>query len=199
MAERPLSIGPALSSSLPNLSSTGGSAPATRTKSHYRPVSTILLHSSHVDITIPQSSGLTRSISVGGLPQSSNMGLQFASKGRKEPVRPILPLSVPVASSSLRPTNKRSLTSIFVASDALTSPPSPSSECSDELPVIDISKKHVSYDDLDLSCNFVEKNVWAKQCNMKLHPYHKQVAYMQAYDPISLERQVHVFIQRFVY
>lgn len=35
---------------------------------------------------------------------------------------------------------------------------------------------------------FVPKSIWAKRHNMKLHPYHQDVPYMQAYDPILLDR-----------
>jgi hypothetical protein len=122
------------------------------------------------------------------------MGLQFGSKGRKDVVRGNSPAVKLDGFSSLRLTKKRSMASIFSAPDVFTAPPSPSPECSDELPVIDISKKYVSYEDLDVCDNFVPKNIWAKRCNMKLHPYHEQVAYMQAYDPISLERQVRLFV-----
>jgi hypothetical protein len=86
------------------------------------------------------------------------------------------------------------MTSIFVTSDAYTAPSSPFSKSSDELPIIDISRKHVSYEELDVCDNFVPKNTWTKRCKMTLHPYQKQVAYMQAYDSISLERQVQVII-----
>jgi hypothetical protein len=35
---------------------------------------------------------------------------------------------------------------------------------------------------------FIPKSIWAKRHNMKLHPYHQDVPYMQAYDPILLDR-----------
>lgn len=38
---------------------------------------------------------------------------------------------------------------------------------------------------------FLPKHIWAKRHNMKLHPYHEEIPYMQAYDPILLERCVH--------
>jgi hypothetical protein len=38
---------------------------------------------------------------------------------------------------------------------------------------------------------FLSKHVWAKRHNMKLHPYHEEIPYMHAYDPILLERCVH--------
>lgn len=43
-------------------------------------------------------------------------------------------------------------------------------------------------DDYNSSEKFVPKNVWAKRHNMKIHPYHQDVPYMQAYDPILLDR-----------
>ncbi|KAF9531876.1 hypothetical protein CPB83DRAFT_891220 [Crepidotus variabilis] len=45
---------------------------------------------------------------------------------------------------------------------------------------------------------FVPKNVWAKRHNMKLHPYQKDVPYMQAYDPVLLEsdRYTDLLLQR---
>jgi hypothetical protein len=81
------------------------------------------------------------------------------------------------------------MASVFTASDACTAPPA-----LDELPVINITKQHVSYEEIDECDHFVPKNIWAKRYNMKLHPYHEKVAYMQAYDTISLERQVQLFI-----
>jgi len=43
-------------------------------------------------------------------------------------------------------------------------------------------------DDHDSSEKFVPMSIWAKRHNMKLHPYHHEVPYMQAYDPILLEK-----------
>lgn len=40
----------------------------------------------------------------------------------------------------------------------------------------------------ELSKKFIPKSIWAKRHNMKLHPYHQDVPYMQAYDPILLDR-----------
>ncbi|KAF9486494.1 hypothetical protein BDN70DRAFT_16626 [Pholiota conissans] len=34
---------------------------------------------------------------------------------------------------------------------------------------------------------FLPKDIWAKRRNMKLHPYHTEIPYMQAYDPMLLE------------
>src|ERR1700691_3672264 len=157
------------------LSSTSGSDSTPTRKSHYRPFSTLHIHPP----CTPTPPGIRRSVSVGGL--HSTMGLQFASKGRKEVVRANSPASLSDGFSSLRLTKKRSMPLIFAAPEVSPSP------CPDELPVIDISKNHVSYEDLDVCNNFVAKNIWAKRCNMKLHPFHEQVVYMQAYDPISLE------------
>ena len=42
--------------------------------------------------------------------------------------------------------------------------------------------------DQESSTKFIPKSIWAKRHNMKLHPYHKDVPYMQAYDPILLDR-----------
>ncbi|KAF8807933.1 hypothetical protein BYT27DRAFT_7256473 [Phlegmacium glaucopus] len=41
--------------------------------------------------------------------------------------------------------------------------------------------------DHDSPERFVPKSIWSKRHNMKLHPYHHDVPYMQAYDPILLE------------
>lgn len=38
--------------------------------------------------------------------------------------------------------------------------------------------------------NFVRKNTWLKRENMKVHPYPLEAPYMQAYDPILLEKCV---------
>ena len=45
---------------------------------------------------------------------------------------------------------------------------------------------------------FVPKNIWAKRHNprMKLHPYQGKVPYMQAYDPILLERCAYIHLFR---
>lgn len=42
--------------------------------------------------------------------------------------------------------------------------------------------------DQESSKKFIPKSIWAKRHNMKLHPYHHDVPYMQAYDPILLDR-----------
>jgi hypothetical protein len=42
--------------------------------------------------------------------------------------------------------------------------------------------------DQESSKKFIPKSIWAKRHNMKLHPYHQDVPYMQAYDPILLDR-----------
>lgn len=38
--------------------------------------------------------------------------------------------------------------------------------------------------------NFVRKNTWLRRQNMKVHPYPLEVTYMQAYEPLQLEKYV---------
>lgn len=48
--------------------------------------------------------------------------------------------------------------------------------------------RFLNQDHEDPSERFVPKSIWAKRHNTKLHPYHQEVPYMQAYDPILLDR-----------
>lgn len=95
--------------------------------------------------------------------------------------------------------NKRSMTSPFTAADPST--PSPVSPLSGHhllspAQSIDTSKIRASISkrtrfldqDHESSEKFIPKSIWAKRHNMKLHPYHQDVPYMQAYDPILLDR-----------
>ncbi|KAF8899220.1 hypothetical protein BD779DRAFT_68171 [Infundibulicybe gibba] len=45
-------------------------------------------------------------------------------------------------------------------------------------------------DDYEVTDRFVRKNIWIKRNSMKLHPYPSEAPYMQAYDPILLEKCV---------
>lgn len=106
---------------------------------------------------------------------------------------------------------KRSIASLFTATDPSASttasgsgPPSPgsqyllSSSQSVDVPMktnasASTAKKTRFFDQDsnnydDLSPKFIPKSVWAKRHNMKLHPYHHEVPYMQAYNPILLDR-----------
>jgi hypothetical protein len=42
--------------------------------------------------------------------------------------------------------------------------------------------------------NFVRKNTWLKRQNMKVHPYPLEATYMQAYEPLQLEKCVSLHI-----
>jgi hypothetical protein len=48
--------------------------------------------------------------------------------------------------------------------------------------------RFLNQDHDDPSERFVPKSIWAKRHNTKLHPYHQEVPYMQAYDPVLLDR-----------
>jgi len=63
-----------------------------------------------------------------------------------------------------------------------------------DLPIIHISKDGLPYE----PPSFVPSDLWLRRSNMKLHPYHDQVPYMQAFDPISLERRVSSFWKIFL-
>jgi hypothetical protein len=43
--------------------------------------------------------------------------------------------------------------------------------------------------------NFVRKNTWLKRQNMKVHPYPLEATYMQAYEPLQLEKCVAHYLQ----
>lgn len=47
-----------------------------------------------------------------------------------------------------------------------------------------------STSDPDLQSPFLPKDIWSKRNNMSLHPYHDRVPYMQAYNPILLDKCV---------
>lgn len=91
---------------------------------------------------------------------------------------------------------KRSMSSFFTAIDPSTSsavlPPSNYRLLSPpQTPNISPStSKRTRFLDQDheSSKKFIPKSIWAKRHNMKLHPYHQDVPYMQAYDPILLDR-----------
>ena len=52
-----------------------------------------------------------------------------------------------------------------------------------------LSPVHLQVDqDQESSKKFIPKSIWAKRHNMKLHPYPQDGPYMQAYDPILLDR-----------
>ena len=91
---------------------------------------------------------------------------------------------------------KRSMISPFAATDPTSSAVSPLSGLHLLSPPqspnfsASISKKRTRFLDQDheSSKKFIPKSIWAKRHNMKLHPYHQDVPYMQAYDPILLDR-----------
>jgi hypothetical protein len=104
------------------------------------------------------------------------------------------------ASTLHRVKKKRSMTSLFTATDPSTSsavsplsghhllspllspPQTPNSSASTSKRTRFLDQDHES------SKTFIPKSIWAKRHNMKLHPYHQDVPYMQAYDPILLDR-----------
>lgn len=135
------------------------------------------------------------------LPPSHNIVLQTSS----EIVKPTPTLH--------RVKKKRSMASLFAGADpvapasslsgSISPSPGPHSLLSLPHPVdvpmtssisVSIGKRTRFLDhdlnDHDSSHKFVPKSIWAKRHNMKLHPYHQDVPYMQAYDPILLERYI---------
>lgn len=193
MAGRPVSISCQPNSDWFHSLSPSSTAPPSRT-GHYRPFSTLNSKLPYIETTGQSPLGLKRSVSVGGLQQfCHNMG-KF---GKKEQSRAISSATLLLSRSSSRGVmKKKSTTPIFLASDGsvFTSPnPTPSfkrtpSQPRDSENKVHLSPKDVSFEEAE---EFQPKNIWARQHNMKLHPYQKQVPYMQAYDPISLQRYVH--------
>ena len=114
--------------------------------------------------------------------------------------RPVTSLGVISPTPTLHHVEKkRSMSSPFAAADPSTSSAvSPLSRHhllsppqSADMPNISasISKRTRFLDqDHESSEKFIPKSIWAKRHNMKLHPYHQDVPYMQAYDPILLDR-----------
>ena len=100
------------------------------------------------------------------------------------------------APTLLRVQKKRSMTSPVTATDPSTSSAvSPLSShhllSPPQTPNISaFTSKRTRFleQDHESSKKFVPKSIWAKRHNMKLHPYHQDVPYMQAYDPILLDR-----------
>ena len=116
-------------------------------------------------------------------------------------------LQRPSNSSGATPTlhrerKQRSMASLFTAADSFTSStsgsaphlPGPQSEnepTTSSSSASTIKKTrfiNYDYDHDDSRKRFIPKSIWAKRHNMKLHPYHQDVPYMQAYDPILLDR-----------
>lgn len=213
MAERPESIfvqsdldqtlGLLLSPSPPALTH----RPLSLRRSHYRTFSTLQTYSPYVEISSKSPCRLKQRASVGGLQHLYDMGLQFASKSKREQSVTLATLS-PASDlpSPLHPLNrsrkKRSIASIFISSDDsdITPVATPTLsttaqvQISNEKPEATVSRTHVSFEDPELADRFEPKNSWVERNNMKLHPYYKEVPYMQAYDPILLERYVHIFV-----
>ena len=184
MAGRPVSISFQPNSDWPHSLSPSSTAPPSRT-GHYRPFSTLNSKLPYIATRGQSLSGLKRSASVGGLQQFyHNMG-KF---GKKEQSRAI-------SSATLRGvTKKKSITPIFLASDGsvfTSHNATPSSKRTQPQPRDPDDEVHLPPKGAEIE-EFLPKNIWARQHNMKLHPYQKRVPYMQAYDPISLQRYVHM-------
>jgi hypothetical protein len=127
------------------------------------------------------------------------MGLQFASRSKREQSVTLATLSPAsdLPSPLKRSRKKRSIASIFISSDdsditPVATPTLSSAQVHvqnfNERPEATVSEAHVSFEESELVDRFEPKNTWVERNNMKLHPYYKEVPYMQAYDPISLER-----------
>jgi hypothetical protein len=128
------------------------------------------------------------------------MGLQFASRSKREQSVTLATLSPAsdLPSPLKRSRKKRSIASIFISSDdsdiAPVATPTLSTTAeahiqnSNEKPETTVARTHVSFEDPEMVDRFEPKNTWVERNNMKLHPYYKEVPYMQAYDPILLER-----------
>lgn len=54
------------------------------------------------------------------------------------------------------------------------------------------NKALLSTSDPDILSIFLPKDIWSRRHNMTLHPYHERVPYMQAYDPILLDKCVYL-------
>lgn len=163
--------------------------------SHYRPYSTLISDSLISEQSNQKS--LKRSSSFGGL----QMGLHFNSR-RLQVVSPPPPLSPPPTTPHI--SKKKSMVSLLASPESSASsnlsptisavqPPTPAPT---EIVERQTSLKPVpeyqlgAFGQNSTARRFVPKNIWSKRHNMKLHPYQKDVPYMQAYDPILLERCV---------
>lgn len=132
------------------------------------------------------------------------MSLQFPPKIKREQLGSVALAPESDLSSSFCPLGrsrkKRSMLSSFTASDDsdATTTSSPTAQVHmqnvGEKPADNIFRAHVSFGDPELTGQFEPKDIWTTRNNMKLHPYHKHVPYMQAYDPILLERRVHISV-----
>lgn len=185
---------------------------ASARNSHYRPFSTLYTGSPFVEIQEEKSSSLLkRHSSIGGLQTFVHMGIGFmdkakAKKNHDEPIEikictPSPPRSPPHYNVAQRPSTAtnpaptfRSLRSMASATELSTSssphqllfsPPS-----TDITITSSSTKKRTRFlaQDHESSEKFIPKSIWAKRHNMKLHPYHQDVPYMQAYDPVLLDR-----------
>lgn len=110
---------------------------------------------------------------------------------------------------------KRSMASLFTSSDAPTlgsgngdpntglrrsplvahhvsPPPLPTPDNGNKtLPANKAAPPTDTSNDPDIPGIFLPKDIWSKRHNMTLHPYHEHVPYMQAYDPILLDKCVY--------
>jgi len=169
-------------------------------RSHYRTFSTLQIYSPYVEISSKSPCRLKQRASVGGLQHLYDMGLQFASRSKREQSVTLATLSPAsdLPSPLKRSRKKRSIASIFISSDdsditpvatpTLSTTPQDHIQNLNERPEATVSRTHVSFEDPELVDRFEPKNTWVERNKMKLHPYYKEVPYMQAYDPISLER-----------
>lgn len=109
------------------------------------------------------------------------------------PQRPVTSSGVISPTPTLhRGKGKRSTTSPVSSTSSVVSPLSGNRLLSaPQTPIIGASssKRSRFWDrDQESSKMFIPKSTWTKRHNMKLHPYHQDVPYMQAYDPILLDR-----------
>lgn len=173
--------------------------PSSFRRSHYRTFSTLQTYSPYVEISSKSPCRLKQRASVGGLQHLYDMGLQFASRSKREQSVTLATLSPAsdLPSPLKRSRKKRSIASIFISSDdsditPVATPTLSSAQVHvqnfNERPEATVSEAHVSFEESELVDRFEPKNTWVERNNMKLHPYYKEVPYMQAYDPISLER-----------
>lgn len=169
--------------------------------SHYRPFSTLYAESPYVEIH-DKVSLLRPQSSIAGLQTFVHMGIGFKDKLKAKkndaesteitptPSQVLVPphhniLQWPSEAVNLTPTlrrvgKKRSMTP---ATD-----PSPPLPTTSNITMSTKKRTRVWSQEHESPERFIPKSIWAKRHNMKLHPYHQDVPYMQAYDPIILDR-----------
>lgn len=96
-----------------------------------------------------------------------------------------------LSSDATGPSEASTSTTATDATHSNTPGPSRLSNSDDETPSTVVQEEEIEEeDDYGMTDRYVRKNIWVRRNGMQLHPYADDAPYMEAYNPILLEKYV---------